>query len=64
MISAVACVPRGAARARPRSDEVEPAEADRLRQDATDGGADSMEKGESDDDEDSDAGEDAAVCDS
>ena len=43
---------------------MEPAEADRLRQDATDGGADSMEKGESDDDEDSDAGEDAAVCDS
>lgn len=61
MISAVACVPRGAARARPRADEVEPAEADQLRQDATDG-ADSMSNEESDDDEDSDAGEDAAVC--
>lgn len=60
MISAVACVPRGAARARPKLDEPDPAEVDRLRQEAADAGVESMDQGDSDDHDDSDD-EEAAV---
>lgn len=58
MISAVVCVPRGAATARPRTVvDAEPAEVDQLRQEAED----SMDPEDSEDDEDEEAGEVDAV---
>jgi hypothetical protein len=64
MISAVACIPKGAAKARPRTAPVDAdlAEGDQLAQQVSDAGADSMDDDEWESDADIDApGEEAAV---